>query len=102
MDPKQKRAQKKHKRERIALIWAFILSLLLTVISFIAVGTNIVEEQITLFLFIVMLAMLQAIIQLFYFMHLKDKGHRMPNLFIFSSIFVAIVAIYGINEWLWW
>lgn len=87
-------------RESTSIIWAFVLSLLLTGFAFFAVGTGMIENRTSLILFIVLLAFIQVSVQLLYFMHLKDKGHRFPVLFAVYAAFAAVIMIYGIVKWM--
>ncbi|GAA0366200.1 cytochrome C oxidase subunit IV family protein [Caldalkalibacillus horti] len=93
-------AKAKSRREMTTIIWAFVLSLIITAIAFVAVGLGMIQERISLFLFLVLLAILQVAVQLFYFMHLKDRGHRFPLLFAGSAVFVAVVLVAGIVIWM--
>jgi cytochrome c oxidase subunit 4 len=84
-----------------SLIWSFILSLSLTAFAFIAVGAKVIQNSLSLGMFILLLAVIQAAFQLFYFMHLHEKGHRFPLLFIVSATFVALITVFGIKEMIW-
>lgn len=79
----------------------FGISIVLTVIAFLAVGLEWITEPLQLIVFIVALALVQAGYQLFVWMHLKDEGHRWPGLLIFTGLFVAITAIVGLMLWSW-
>lgn len=37
-----------------------------------------------------------------YWMHLKDKGHLMPILFMIGGFFVASTCIVMALFWVWW
>lgn len=94
--------QRKHDSQGFrSLIWSFVLSLALTVFAFIAVGSRIVQDSLNLAMFILLLAVIQAAFQLFYFMHLHEKGHRFPLLFIVSGTFVAVITVFGIKQMIW-
>lgn len=56
-------------------LWSFILSAVLTIFAFIAVGYDVIENSLMVALFIFLLAVIQIIVQLFYFMHMKERGH---------------------------
>lgn len=94
--------QRKHDSQGFrSLIWSFVLSLALTVFAFIAVGSRMIQDSLSLAMFILLLAALQAAFQLFYFMHLHEKGHRFPLLFIASGTLVALITVFGIKEMIW-
>lgn len=92
----------KYQRERTVVVWSFLLSFVLTASAFIAVAYNWIEQRTTLLLFLVLLAVIQVAVQLYTFMHLKDKGHQFPIFFTLAGAFVAVVFVYGMIEWLWW
>lgn len=71
---------------------AFAFMIFLTVVAFIAIGTDIVPSSFAI-PFILLLALVQLILQLTYFMHLKDKGHAWPSTFISSGLVIAIPCI---------
>jgi cytochrome c oxidase subunit 4 len=79
----------------------FAISIVLTIIAFLAVGLEWITEPLPLIAFIVFLALIQAGYQLFVWMHLKDQGHRWPGLLLFTGVFVAITAVVGLMLWSW-
>lgn len=82
-------------------IIAFIFSIVLTLIAFAAVMAGGVNTAFTVIILLVM-AVLQVIIQLGYWMHMKDKGHMIPILFMAGGFFVAGLAIISALYWMWW
>jgi cytochrome c oxidase subunit 4 len=81
---------------------AFGLSLLLTLLAFIAIIYQHVLETWFLLSFIVLLAILQAGIQAVFWMHLKDRGHLQQRIFIAMGAFIASTAIIMSVYWVWW
>jgi len=85
---------------------AFALSIVLTALAFLAVAYGIAEgvhmERWFILTFIVLLAFIQAAVQLIYWMHLKDKGHGFPRLFIAIGVGIAWLAIAAAVFWTWW
>ncbi|MET3547518.1 MULTISPECIES: cytochrome C oxidase subunit IV family protein [Paenibacillus] len=79
----------------------FIFSIILTAIAFASVMAGGVNVAFTVILLVVM-AVLQALVQLGYWMHLKDKGHLMPIIFMCGGGFVAFTAIVTALYWVWW
>ncbi|MFZ4450277.1 cytochrome C oxidase subunit IV family protein [Salibacterium aidingense] len=79
-------------RERRIQITAFAFMIFLTLLAFLAVGMEMVEPGFTI-PFILLLAVVQFVLQLFYFMHLKDKDHQWPNAFMMTGIVVATPAV---------
>lgn len=52
--------------------------------------------------FLILLAVIQVIFQLFYFMHMSQKGHEAPSLFLYSGIFVAFITVLAFVTIIWW
>lgn len=82
-------------------IIAFIFSIVLTLIAFAAVAAGGVNIAFTVILLLVM-AVLQVLVQLGYWMHMKDKGHLIPIVFMAGGFFVAGTAIVAALYWMWW
>ena len=82
-------------------IIVFILSIVLTAIAFAAVAAGEVNTAFTVILLLVM-AVIQVFVQMGYWMHLKDKGHMMPILFMIGGFFVAATCIVMALFWVWW
>lgn len=53
-------------------------------------------------IFIVTLALVQAIIQLFFWMHAKERGHLFPLIFLGGGAFVALTGVITAVYWMWW
>ncbi|MBM7644229.1 cytochrome c oxidase subunit 4 [Scopulibacillus daqui] len=92
--------RQKRKRELTYYLVSFFMMLLLTGLSFAAVAMKGIEKHFTAF-FIVTLAVIQVAFQLYYFMHLKDKNHGMPALFIYSGAFVAFITVLAFVSIVW-
>ncbi|MNO52832.1 Cytochrome c oxidase subunit 4B [compost metagenome] len=80
---------------------AFIFSIILTLIAFAAVAAGGVNTAFTVLILLVM-AVLQVLVQLGYWMHLKDKGHMIPIIFMAGGFFVAATAVVAALYWMWW
>ena len=79
---------------------AFIGSLLLTALAFIAVAVEAVPPGFTV-PFIVVLAFLQALFQLFVWMHMDQKGHEFARISIFAGLFFVLAAVIVFVFWVW-
>ncbi|PSL50824.1 cytochrome c oxidase subunit 4 [Salsuginibacillus halophilus] len=79
-------------REKRIQITAFAFMISLTLLAFIATGSEIIPAVFTV-PFIVGLAVIQFFLQLFYFMHLKDKNHAWPNMMMVSGVFLSTPTI---------
>lgn len=87
-------------------ILTFALSIVLTILSFLAVAYSLSEdtqvEKWFVGIFIMALAVFQAVMQLAFWMHLKDKGHGISTLFIALGCIVALTCIISAIFWCWW
>ncbi|MDF2945841.1 MAG: Cytochrome c oxidase, subunit [Bacillales bacterium] len=83
--------QKLNKELKIQLL-VFIVTLLLTVLAFVAVAS---EKFAPTFIapFIVTLAVVQVIFQLYYFMHLKDKGNKEISIFLYGGLLIGVLTV---------
>ena len=79
---------------------SFILSIVLTALAFIAV---IYQGEHTGFVFpyIIGLGIVQALVQLFVWMHLSEKGHLFPIVGMVMGVVVMITAVVMALYWLW-
>jgi cytochrome c oxidase subunit 4 len=93
--------RKKNAEEMRYHIISFSMMIFLTFIAFAAVGFKGVSGSFTP-PFILLLAVVQVIFQLFYFMHMNHKGHEAPTLFIFSGVFAAFVIVLAFTTIIWW
>lgn len=82
-------------------IVAFIFSIVLTLIAFAAVMSSEINKTFT-YIIIIVMAILQVIVQLAYWMHMKDRGHLMPIIFLFGGALIAFTAIVMALYWVWW
>ncbi len=78
----------------------YILSILLTMLAFAAVIYGDMDRTILL-VFILGLGIVQAIVQLLFWMHSKDRGHFFPLLFIGFGAFIALTAVAAAVYWVW-
>ncbi|GIN07429.1 cytochrome C oxidase subunit IV family protein [Shouchella clausii] len=89
MTEAEKREMKTEIRNQIVV---FVLMLFLTVLAFAAVGADIVPTNFAV-PFILILAVVQLLLQLLFFMHMKDKDHTWATVFIITGIFVTVPTI---------
>jgi cytochrome c oxidase subunit 4 len=94
--------QRRHKHEGPQKhIFAFIFSLVLTLLAFAVVASGEVNRNFTYFLLMTM-AILQVIIQLAIWMHMKDRGHTWPIIFITLGVVIASTCVVMGLFWVWW
>jgi cytochrome c oxidase subunit IV len=80
---------------------SYIMSILLTMLAFAVVIYGGLDRSFIL-IFIVSLALVQALIQLLFWMHAKERGHFMPLLFLGAGFFTALTAVISAVYWMWW
>lgn len=80
---------------------SFVLSILLTMLAFAAVIYGGLDRAFVLW-FIVILAIVQAVFQLVYWMHMKDRGHTYAILFMSMGAVIALTAFAAAVYWMWW
>lgn len=81
-------------------IISFVVSIFLTLLAFWAIISKQVSTAFAI-PFILCLAVIQVLFQLLYWMHMKEKGHGQPMLFMASGALVAFVTILTFLIWLW-
>ncbi|MCM3768551.1 cytochrome c oxidase subunit IVB [Neobacillus niacini] len=80
---------------------SFSLMIFLTLVAFAAVAIKGFTAWFTA-PFIVLLAFVQVIFQLYYFMHMSHKGHEAPSLFLYFGLFFALVMALAFMTIIWW
>ncbi|WP_026574755.1 cytochrome c oxidase subunit IVB [Bacillus sp. UNC438CL73TsuS30] len=93
--------RKKSAEEMRYQVISFALMIFLTLIAFAAVA---VKGFTAWFIvpFIILLAVVQVIFQLYYFMHMSHKGHEAPSLFLYSGVLVGAITILTFTTIIWW
>lgn len=92
--------QRKSKEEMRYQIISFSMMLFLTFIAFGAVGVGF-SGWFTVPL-IILLATVQVIFQLYYFMHMSHKGHEAPTLFLFTGLLIGLITVLAFMTIIWW
>ncbi|MBM4764062.1 cytochrome c oxidase subunit IVB [Bacillus sp. B15-48] len=93
--------RKKNAEEMRYQVISFSLMIFLTLIAFAAVGFADITNWFTI-PFILLLAVVQVIFQLYYFMHMSHKGHEAPQLFIYTGVFIAFIMVLAFMTIIWW
>ena len=79
----------------------FGISIALTFLAFAAVANDSLSANFVIFLLVTM-AMVQAVSQLFVWMHMKDKGHTYAKIFLAGGFLVALLCFASALFWIWW
>ncbi len=82
--------------------FAFVFSIAFTLLAFLVVYYQDVLETWFVYGFLILLAVFQAIIQAVYWMHMKDRGHVQPRLFLIGGVVVTFTAVIMALFWVWW
>ncbi|AKG04674.1 cytochrome c oxidase subunit IVB [Salimicrobium jeotgali] len=89
-----------NKEEMVQQVITFALMILFTLIAFSMVILDISSYFIKPTL--LLLAGVQVAFQLFYFMHMKNKGHFMPTIIMFGGMTIALATIIAFTTIIWW
>jgi cytochrome c oxidase subunit 4 len=81
--------------------YTYIIAILLTMLAFAVVLYGGLDRSFIL-VFIVGMAIIQAVVQLLFWMHAKERGHFFPLLFIGAGAFVALTGVVSAVYWMWW
>jgi len=93
--------RKKNAEEMKRQVISFVLMILLTLIAFFAVGYDKFSHWFSV-PFILLLAIVQVMFQLYYFMHMSHKGHEFPAIFMYGGVFVAFLTVWAFATIVWW
>ncbi|MBT2570304.1 cytochrome c oxidase subunit IVB [Planococcus sp. ISL-110] len=93
-------AKKKRADEMKGHLATFAIMIFLTLIAFTMVAAGFSTYLIVPI--ILLMAGIQVILQLYYFMHLSGKGHGMVAFFLFCGIFVAFITVLALVTIVWW
>jgi cytochrome c oxidase subunit 4 len=92
--------RKQHREEMKQQVISFVLMILFTLVAF----AMVIFEVNSYFIIptLIILAVVQVAFQLYYFMHMKNKGHDMPALMIYGGAAVAFLTIGTFTSIIWW
>ncbi|PGZ99505.1 cytochrome c oxidase subunit IVB [Bacillus pseudomycoides] len=93
--------RKKSAEEMKHQVITFGLMIFLTVIAFVAVAYPKTFSPLFSVPFILLLAAVQVIFQLYYFMHMSHKGHETPSMFLYSGLIVGLITILTFMTLIW-
>lgn len=93
--------RKKNKQDMKYQVVSFALMIGLTLVAFVSVGYEGFSPWFAVPV-ILLLAVVQVIFQLYYFMHMSHKGHEAPALFLYSGLLVALITVLAFVTIIWW
>lgn len=79
----------------------FALMIFLTLVAFVAVAYPKTFSPIFSVPFILLLAVVQVIFQLYYFMHMSHKGHEAASFFLYSGLLIGLITILTFMTIVW-
>lgn len=79
---------------------SFAISIFLTLVAFGSVYAGF--DKWFVVPVILLLAVTQVIFQLYYFMHMSQKGHEAPQLFIYGGVIIGFAVILAFLTIVWW
>ncbi|MGV3487997.1 MAG: cytochrome C oxidase subunit IV family protein [Tuberibacillus sp.] len=94
-------AKQKRKRELQYYFVSFGLMIVFTVLAFLAVYFRKSINDYLIAFFIVTMAVVQVAFQLYYFMHMKDKDHGFPSLFLYGGATVVFLTVLSFVTIVW-
>jgi cytochrome c oxidase subunit 4 len=92
--------RKKNAEEMKHQVITFAMMIFFTLLAFTAVGLNGISHWFTKPI-IILLAFVQVVFQLYYFMHMKHKGHGMVSLFLFAGLLFGMIMILTFSTIVW-
>ncbi|WP_010530420.1 cytochrome c oxidase subunit IVB [Lentibacillus jeotgali] len=93
--------KQKNKEEMQKQLITFALMILFTIIAFVIVATGMMDSMFVTPILLI-LAIVQVAFQLYYFMHMKDKGHDMPAVMMYGGLGAAILTLAALGVITWW
>lgn len=98
-------AQYKYDRDKRAAsmrmqVITFSLMIFLTLISFLSVGMGLSAYFVAPI--ILLLAGVQVVLQLYYFMHMNEKDMGVISFFMWSGILIAFITVLCFVTIIWW
>jgi cytochrome c oxidase subunit IV len=91
--------RKKNAQEMKMQVTSFMLMIFLTLVAFVTVAGDFNKYFVVPF--ILLLAVVQLIFQLYYFMHMSHKGHEAPTLFLYSGALVGFITVLTFLTIIW-
>ncbi|MBA2174301.1 cytochrome c oxidase subunit IVB [Halobacillus locisalis] len=92
--------RKQHREEMKQQVISFVMMILFTFVAFGMVMAGV--DSFFVIPVLLLLAIVQVVFQLYYFMHMKNKGHDMPALMMYGGAAVALLTIITFTTIIWW
>lgn len=92
--------RKRNAEEMKQQVISFSISIFLTLCAFGAVAAGF--DKWFIIPFLLLLAIIQVIFQLYYFMHMNQKGHEAVHLFIYGGVILGFAILLAFMTIIWW
>ncbi|PWA13381.1 cytochrome B6 [Pueribacillus theae] len=89
-----------YKSEMKLQLISFAMMIILTIVAFAAVASDAITPAFKA-IFVLIMAGIQFVFQVYVFMHMGQKNHEFPTLAIWTGFFVALLCIVGIAALIW-
>ncbi|WP_035512342.1 cytochrome c oxidase subunit IVB [Halalkalibacillus halophilus] len=99
-DEKREFYKSRNKQEMKMQVYTFVMMIAFTLVAFGLVLAE-VDAMFTIPIILV-LAGVQVLFQLYYFMHMNTAGHEWPAAMIYSGIFAAALTVLALATIVWW
>lgn len=93
-------ARRRAANEMRGQVTTFAIMIFLTLIAFTMVLAGF--SAYLVIPFILLLAAIQVVLQLYYFMHMSHKGHETSTLFLYSGALIAAITVLTFLTIVWW
>lgn len=92
-------ARRRSANEMRGQVTTFAIMIFLTLIAFTAVYADFSVYLVVPV--ILLLAAIQVVLQLYYFMHMSHKGHEAASLFLYSGVLIAFITVLAFLTIVW-
>lgn len=89
-----------YKSEMKLQLISFAMMIILTIVAFVAVASDVLTPAFKA-IFVLIMAGIQFVFQIYVFMHLGQKNHEFPTLAIWTGFVVALLCIAGLAALIW-
>ncbi|ADU30894.1 cytochrome C oxidase subunit IV family protein [Evansella cellulosilytica] len=99
-----KKTKRKLKYEMRKQLISFVFMIFLTSMAFISIASDAIPATFAI-PFILLLAVIQVVLQLYVFMHLNERGNGWTNIMIWTGVLIAILTVatlmllIGVRKW---
>lgn len=89
-----------YKSEMKLQMVSFIMMIILTIIAFVTVASDFISAPFKV-LFVLIMAGIQFVFQVYVFMHMGQRNHEFPTIAIWTGFVVALLCIVSLAALIW-